>query len=81
MDLVWRDGVLTFLLLQPDLPLRIKFGVPLTGYQRSTFYSLEDPHGYIDYPAATLSQLMGAPVTVSPKVGDTVSSGTVVLAA
>jgi len=39
----------------PDLPLRIKYGVPLTGYQRSTFYTLEDPHGYTDYPAAILS--------------------------
>ena len=51
---------------QPDLPLRIKYGVPLTKYQRSTFYTLEDPHGYIDYPAATLSQLPVNPTTLVP---------------
>jgi len=65
----------------PDLPLRIKYGVSLTKYQRTTFYSLEDPHGYIDYPAATLSQLTGAPVIVTPQVAHTVSSTTVVSAA
>jgi len=63
------------------LPLRIKYGVPLTNYQRSTFYSVEDPHGYIDYPAATLSQLTGAPAIVTPGIGETVSSTTLVPAA
>ena len=75
------DRILISLGFQPDLPLRIKHGVPLTKYQRSTFYSLEDPHGYIDYPAATLSQLTGATPAVAPKVGDTVNSSTLVLAA
>jgi len=50
-------------------------------YQRSAFYSLEDPHGYIDYPAATLSQLAAATATVTPRTGDTVSPSTLVTAA
>jgi hypothetical protein len=61
--------------------MRIKYGVPLTGYQRSTFYALEDPHGYIDYPPATLSQLTGVPDTVTSKIEDTVNSSTLVPAA
>jgi len=64
----------------PDLPLRIKYGVPLNRYQRSTFYT-PGPHGYTDYPAATLSQLSGAPATVTPRAEDTVSSTAVVPAA
>jgi len=65
----------------PDLPLRIKYGVPLNRYQRTTFYSFEDPHGYTDYPAATLAQLDRVTATVIPRVGDTVSSSTLVPAA
>ena len=61
--------------------MRIKYGVPLTMYQRSTFYSLEDPHGYTDYPAATLSQLATATATVTPRVGDAVNLTTLVTAA
>lgn len=37
---------------QPDLPCRIKEGVPLNEYDRSTFYTFESPVGYIDYPFA-----------------------------
>jgi N-ethylmaleimide reductase len=33
----------------PDLPKRIKFGVPLNAYYRNTFYTF-DFHGYTDYP-------------------------------
>jgi len=58
--------------------LRIKYGVPLTGYQRSTFYTLEEPRGYTDYPAATVAQLMGARATVIPKVEETISLSTLV---
>jgi N-ethylmaleimide reductase len=34
----------------PDLPKRIKEGLPLAEYDRSTFYTF-DPKGYNDYPA------------------------------
>jgi N-ethylmaleimide reductase len=34
----------------PDLPLRIKLGLPLNPYDRSTFYAF-DGRGYTDYPA------------------------------
>ncbi|KAB5592695.1 NADH flavin oxidoreductase/NADH oxidase [Ceratobasidium theobromae] len=35
----------------PDLPVRLRTGVPLTRYDRSTFYT-PGPKGYIDYPRA-----------------------------
>ncbi|QIW95573.1 hypothetical protein AMS68_001091 [Peltaster fructicola] len=34
----------------PDLPYRIKNGIELNKYDRSTFYSRKDPKGYIDQP-------------------------------
>jgi N-ethylmaleimide reductase len=34
----------------PDLPNRIKLGLPLSDYDRNTFYTF-DARGYIDYPA------------------------------
>jgi N-ethylmaleimide reductase len=34
----------------PDLPIRIKQGLPLSDYDRNTFYTF-DARGYIDYPA------------------------------
>jgi N-ethylmaleimide reductase len=34
----------------PDLPKRIQFGLPLSAYDRATFYTF-DAHGYIDYPS------------------------------
>ena len=71
------DGILTSLLFQPDLPLRIKYGVPFTGYQRSAFYT-EGPRGYTDYPAATLSQLTGAFDNVTRNVVERVSPSTLV---
>jgi len=33
----------------PDLPKRIKLGLPLNDYDRKTFYTF-DSHGYTDYP-------------------------------
>jgi N-ethylmaleimide reductase len=33
----------------PDLPKRIRLGLPLNHYDRSTFYAF-DAHGYTDYP-------------------------------
>ena len=33
----------------PDLPRRIRLGLPLTQYDRSTFYTF-DTRGYTDYP-------------------------------
>jgi N-ethylmaleimide reductase len=40
----------------PDLPKRIKQRLPLSNYDRSTFYTF-DARGYIDYPAYTESAL------------------------
>ena len=37
------------LIANPDLPTRIKLGLPLNPYDRSTFYS-NDQRGYTDYP-------------------------------
>jgi N-ethylmaleimide reductase len=34
----------------PDLPQRIEMGLPLSGYDRDTFYAF-DARGYTDYPA------------------------------
>ncbi|KAH9970844.1 hypothetical protein BGW80DRAFT_1437976 [Lactifluus volemus] len=34
----------------PDLPLRLKEGFPLTPYNRDTFYTVEAAAGYVDYP-------------------------------
>jgi N-ethylmaleimide reductase len=36
----------------PDLPLRIREGLPLSPYDRNTFYTF-DARGYTDYPFAT----------------------------
>lgn len=37
---------------QPDLPARIKKNIPLTPYDRSTFYERKTPNGYSDYSFA-----------------------------
>ena len=39
----------------PDLPERIRSGLPLTKYNRETFYTF-DSHGYTDYPAFAMSE-------------------------
>src|ERR1700723_3562650 len=36
-------------LANPDLPRRIRLGLPLNAYDRNTFYTF-DAHGYTDYP-------------------------------
>ena len=36
-------------LANPDLPKRIKRGLPLNSYDRATFYN-HDARGYTDYP-------------------------------
>jgi len=36
----------------PDLPARIKRGIPLSPYNRATFYIPGSPEGYIDYPCS-----------------------------
>jgi len=36
-------------LANPDLPKRIRLGLPLNAYNRATFYTF-DSHGYTDYP-------------------------------
>ena len=33
-------------LLQPDLPIRLQYNIPLTPYQRETFFAELDPVGY-----------------------------------
>jgi N-ethylmaleimide reductase len=38
-----------YFLANPDLPQRIKLGLPLNDYDRNTFYTF-DAHGYTDYP-------------------------------
>ena len=40
----------------PDLPIRIKQRLPLSDYDRNTFYTF-DARGYIDYPAYTAGAL------------------------
>ena len=40
----------------PDLPIRIKQHMPLSDYDRNTFYTF-DARGYIDYPAYTAAGL------------------------
>jgi predicted SnoaL-like aldol condensation-catalyzing enzyme len=38
-----------YFIANPDLPKRIKLGLPLNAYDRATFYTF-DFHGYTDYP-------------------------------
>jgi N-ethylmaleimide reductase len=38
-----------YFLANPDLPKRIRLGLPLNSYDRATFYTFE-AHGYTDYP-------------------------------
>ena len=38
----------------PDLPERLRRGLPLIRYDRSTFYG-GDARGYVDYPAAEVA--------------------------
>lgn len=48
-----RQVVIAFgrhFLANPDLPFRFQQGLSLNKYDRPTFYTPEDPVGYIDYP-------------------------------
>ncbi|KAF7195793.1 Chanoclavine-I aldehyde reductase fgaOx3 [Pseudocercospora fuligena] len=36
----------------PDLVFRIKHGLELNGYERDTFYAVEQKKGYLDYPSS-----------------------------
>lgn len=50
-----RDDIIAFgrgFLANPDLPIRIRKNIPLTDADPTTFYSWEEPKGYIDYPFA-----------------------------
>ena len=38
-----------YFLANPDLPKRIRLGLPLNAYERATFYTF-DARGYTDYP-------------------------------
>jgi NADPH2 dehydrogenase len=48
----------------PDLPFRIKAGIPLTKYDRNLFYNAKSPIGYIDYKFSDEYQ-KSAPIKVS----------------
>ncbi|KAH9958394.1 hypothetical protein BGW80DRAFT_1184876 [Lactifluus volemus] len=48
-----HGGLIAFgrhFIANPDLPLRLKEGFPLTPYNRDTFYTVEAAAGYVDYP-------------------------------
>ncbi|KAI1393141.1 FMN-linked oxidoreductase [Hypoxylon trugodes] len=55
VDEVFKDNDVAvvfgrFFISTPDLPFRIKKGLPLAKYDRSTFYAAGSTKGYIDYP-------------------------------
>lgn len=41
-----------YFISNPDLPVRLQGDIPLTKYNRATFYTTESPVGYTDYPFA-----------------------------
>ncbi|SPO07220.1 related to NADPH2 dehydrogenase chain OYE2 [Cephalotrichum gorgonifer] len=43
----------------PDLPLRVKEGLELEPYDRSTFYTAKSVEGYLDYPFSTQFESQG----------------------
>jgi N-ethylmaleimide reductase len=49
----WADAVAFGVpfLANPDLPRRLREGIPLNAPDESTFYA-QGPKGYVDYPAA-----------------------------
>ncbi|KAI0063566.1 NADH:flavin oxidoreductase/NADH oxidase [Artomyces pyxidatus] len=51
----------------PDLPIRLEKNLPLTPYDRSTFYTLETPVGYNDYLPAQLEKEAPDAVNIVPK--------------
>ena len=42
--------------LQPDLPIRLQYNIPLTPYQRETFFAELDPVGYNTFRFAEESE-------------------------
>lgn len=54
-------------LANPDLPERIKRGVPLNKYDRKTFYTF-DAHGYTDYPFYSQSSSIAGRSTNNPQL-------------
>ncbi|KAI1620004.1 hypothetical protein EDD37DRAFT_182397 [Exophiala viscosa] len=55
LDTVFKDDDVAiafgrYFLSNPDLPFRIAKNLPLTPYQRDTFYKVKSPDGYTDYP-------------------------------
>lgn len=47
---------LTLSLEQPDLPIRLQYDIPLTPYQRETFFAEMDPAGYNTFRFAEESE-------------------------
>ena len=48
-----NDVVIVFgryFISNPDLPFRVQRGIPLSAYNRATFYTERSPDGYTDYP-------------------------------
>jgi N-ethylmaleimide reductase len=43
-----------FIISNPDLPERLRRGLPLNRYDRTTFYG-GDTRGYVDYPPAEVA--------------------------
>ncbi len=39
-----------YFISNPDLPFKMKKGIPFAPYNRETFYKVKSPEGYIDYP-------------------------------
>ncbi|KAI9746103.1 MAG: Chanoclavine-I aldehyde reductase fgaOx3 [Claussenomyces sp. TS43310] len=39
-----------YFISNPDLPFKLREGIPLTPYNRDTFYKVKSPEGYTDYP-------------------------------
>ena len=53
----------------PDLPKRIKEGLPLAAYDRNTFYTF-DRHGYTDYPPYAVASAVNQAYMSSGLHGD-----------
>ena len=54
VDVQWRDRNVAVafgrhFISTPDLPFRLRAGVPLNAYDRATFYKFGSPDGYTDY--------------------------------
>ncbi len=58
-----------YFLANPDLPKRIRLGLPLNAYDRSTFYTF-DSHGYTDYPFYDQQSAGSLPDPFCPQLHD-----------